>query len=359
VLRIALIQRFLPSRSRGGVGHFAHGLAETLVRRGHHVTMFSEDPLPAGASYSHRLVPARGGVLAPLVFPWSLRACDFTGFDVIHAQGDEQWISHRAAPVVRTMHGTGLAEAWFNGVRGRSLKRTGMFLWFYLMEVIADSRADAVAVISAGTSAFYPKTTAVVPNGIDAARFADARARVHKSTAPSILFVGQLHSRKRGAWLVDVFRRDVRSRVSNAELWLVSPDSVDVPADSGVVHLGALSDEALADKLAEAWIMCLPSAYEGFGRPYAEAMAAGAVAASTPNAGANDVLDGGNAGLLADDNVLGASLAALLVDASARQRFIEAGAARVRQYEWDVVAAQYESLYARVIDARARAQRRA
>lgn len=344
--RIALIQRFLPSRSRGGVGHFTHGLAQALVTRGHEVTVFSQDPAPDGARYAVERVPVREGRLSPLAFPWALRRCDFRNFDVIHAQGDEQWLPRRGRPpVVRTMHGTALAEAWFNGWRAGSPKRLLLHLYFYAMECLADLRADRVVAVSAGTGRFYPRMHAVIPNGIDVERFATAAAATAKSDVPSIVFIGELDSRKRGRWLVDLFTRAVRPRVMGAELWLVSPDRPATAID-GVVHCGTPEDASLAALLARAWVMCLPSAYEGFGRPYAEAMAAGTVAAGTPNPGANDVLDAGRAGVLAPDAALADALVAILGDAAARQRFIAVGRERVQQYAWPRVAEAYERVYA-------------
>jgi hypothetical protein len=142
VADVALVQRFLPSRSRGGVGVFTDGLARALVRRGHTVTIVSQDPAPADAPYQVMPVPMpASGIaawLSPLTFPFALRRCDLGGFDVINAQGDDQWIARRGnPPVVRTMHGTALAEAWFNGIKGRSPKRLLLHLVFYLSEVIA------------------------------------------------------------------------------------------------------------------------------------------------------------------------------------------------------------------------------
>lgn len=346
VPRIAIIQRFLPSRSRGGVGHFTHGLAETLTERGHDVTVFSQDPLPAGARYTVRHVQVREGRFSPLAFPLALRRCDFTGFDVIHAQGDEQWLPRRGRPpVVRTMHGTALAEAWYNGWRAGSPKRFFLHLYFYAMELVADLRADRVVAVSAGTGRFYPRMHAVIPNGIDVARFAAAAVATAKSEAPSIVFIGELDSRKRGRWLVDLFIRDVRPRVPGAELWLISPDRPAMPAADGVVHCGTLDDASLAALLARAWVMCLPSAYEGFGRPYAEAMAAGTVAAATPNPGADEVLDHGRAGVIAKDDALGRALAGVLTDAHARDRFIAIGRQRAQSYAWPRVAEAYERMY--------------
>ncbi len=353
--KVALIQRFLPSRSRGGVGHFTHGLAHALIARGHEVTVFSQDPAPAGADYAVSHVPVADGRLAPLAFPLALRRCDFSRFDVIHAQGDEQWISRRGRPpVVRTMHGTALAEAWFNGARAASPKRLLLHLYFYAMECVADLRADRVVAVSAGTGRYYPRMHTVIPNGIDIERFARAAGAETKSAAPAIIFIGELDSRKRGQWLVDLFARHVRPQVSNAELWLVSPDAPTSPGP-GVTHLGSIDDATLAARLAQAWVMCLPSAYEGFGRPYAEAMAAGTVAAATRNPGADDVLDDGRAGVLSTDATLGRDLVRVLTDADARARYIAAGHARVAAYAWPTVAEAYERVYDDVINERQRA----
>jgi len=338
------------------VGHFTHELANTLSERGHAVTVFSQDPAPDKARYAVSRVPVADSRFAPLAFPFALRRCDFRDFDVIHAQGDDQWLSHAGRPpVVRTLHGSSLSEAWFNGIRAGSPKRFALHFYFYLMELVADARAARVAGVSAGTGRHFPRMHAVIPNGIHVARFADASRISTKSTAPSIIFIGELASRKRGLFLVDVFLEDVRTRVPGAELWLVSPDRArraDASPANGVHHLGALDDATLAARLASAWVMCLPSAYEGFGRPYAEAMAAGTVAASTPNPGAIDVLDAGRAGVLASDRDLGKSLCAVLVDAAARERFTAAGRARAAQYDWTAVASRYEALYEEAIQLR-------
>ena len=351
---IAVIQRFLPSRSRGGVGHFTHGLCQTLTRRGHRVTVFSEDPAPAGARYAVRQVgTARRGVrarLAPLFFPFALRRCDFTPFEVIHAQGDDQFLPRRRPPLVRTMHGTALAEAWFNGLRGGSLKRFGMHVFFYAMECLADLRADYVVTVSAHTRRFYPRTHAVIPNGVDLDAL--ARGDATKSPAPSVLFVGELLTRKRGQFLLDVMARDVVPRVPAAELWLVSPDAADRPWTR--CYRG-VDDATVADLMKRAWVMCLPSTYEGFGRPYIEAMAAGTAVVASPNAGAREVLNEGADGVIAPDADLGAALLRLLSSREERERLEARGLARSRLFGWDTVAAQYERVYEHAIGNRARA----
>lgn len=344
---IAIIQRFLPPTSPGGVGHFTDGLARALTRRGHQITVVSQDPGPAGAPYRVQRVPMSESRLAPLRFPWALRAVDFSRFDIVHAQGDEQWVSRRTCPpVVRTMHGTALAEAWFNGVVGRSPKRGLMHLWFYLVEWVAAARADALVAVSASTLRWYPRRGCVIPNGIDVAALAPDGTP--KSPHPSVLFVGQVDSRKRGRLLIAAMQ-EVRRQVPDAELWIVGADRPGSIEAAGVQVLGPVSDLELRERLRAAWVMCLPSAYEGFGRPYVEALAAGTTAVATPNPGARDVLGDGRFGVIASEAELASALVDILCAPERRAAFEAAGRVEAARYEWDVVAAAYEAVYAGVM----------
>jgi phosphatidylinositol alpha-mannosyltransferase len=346
---IAILQRFLPSRSRGGVGVFTDGLATALRTRGHDVTVFSQDPAPAGAAYVVSQVPVTESRMAPLAFPLAVRRGDFRRFDVLHAQGDEQWLPrHRRPAVVRTLHGTALAEAWFNGIVHPSPKRFALHTYFYLSECIADLRADVVVAVSKHTTRFYPRVDAVIPNGIDVADWSPDGTG--KSASPSVLFVGEVDSRKRGRLLLDVFASSVKPRVPDAELWMVSPDRPTGCDAPGVEWTGRLDAAVLRDMMRRAWVMCLPSAYEGFGRPYAEALAAGTAVAATPNPGAREVLEDGRYGVIARDEALGDALVRLLSDAAARAELEQRGLERARAFDWMHVAQEYERMYVLAMD---------
>lgn len=346
-LDLAVIQRFLPPASRGGAGYFTVGLCTALSGRGHRVTIFSQDPKPAGAPFDVVQLPGRMARAAPLTFPLQVARVDFSGFDLIHAQGDEQLVRHRGKPVVRTMHGSSLDEAVANGVRGLSPKHLLLHAWFYTGELAAALRAGAVVAVSHAGGRHLPRRVDVIPNGIDVGAFAPDGTP--KSAAPSILFVGELDSRKRGRTLVAEFQARVRPRIPGAELWLVSPDRAEGP---GVVNLGTVDDAALRDAYRRAWVLCLPSAYEGFGRPYVEAMAAGTPVVASPNPGARDVLEDGRYGVIADDHELGERLVELLQDGPRRRALAAAGITRARAYDWGIVAEAYERVYARVLKER-------
>jgi phosphatidyl-myo-inositol alpha-mannosyltransferase len=352
-LKIAIIQRFLPGRSHGGVGHFTHGLGNALVQRGHSITVFSQHPAPEGALYkvTQLALPRRVSDYQPaqaLCFPWQVARQDYSAFDIIHAQGDDHLISRRnAPPVVRTFHASSLSLAFHNGMSGRSLRRVFMFLYFYLLDLISAVRADASVAVSRDILRHYPRVRQVIPNGIDLKHF---QCEHEKAPHPVILFVGDMNSQKRGRFLLRVFQQEVRPSIPESELWLVYRDDYeDKRQGVGIRWIGVVDADQLPSLYCQAWVFCLPSTYEGFGRPYVEAMAAGIPVVATPNPGAREVLDDGRCGLVVSDENLGETLTLLLARPDMRQRYGELGSTRARVYAWEKVAQQYEDVYRTVL----------
>ena len=157
-----------------------------------------------------------------------------------------------------------------------------------------------------------------------------------------MLFVGEMASRKRGDLLLRVVRETVRPRFPDLRVWMVSPDRIE---DEGVEWFAGLDDDRLADLYRAAWVLCLPSSYEGFGRPYAEALAAGTPVVASPNPGAREVLEDGRFGVIARDEELGSALSALLGDSERRAELARRGLERARAFAWERVAARYERIY--------------
>lgn len=345
-MKIAIIQRFLPSRSRGGVGHFTHGLANTLVKHDHAVTLFTQDPKPQDALYDvHRVPTPKHAKWAPITFPFQLSKIDFSRFDIVHAQGDDQWLSKTSRPpLVRTLHGSSWIEAMHNGLKRRSLKHFLLHSYFYLFELLADYRADYVVAVSGHTRRFYARVDEVIGNGIDLDLFHGSAA---KSEIPSILFVGELHSRKRGKLLADLFLEQIQPVLPNAELWMVCPEKIEAP---GIRWFTKLESKELATLYKQAWVFCLPSSYEGFGRPYVEALACGTAVVATLNPGALEILAQGEYGSIVTDKNLGPQILALLNNSELRQNFALKGFKRAAHYSWESVAAKYEQIYQKLLD---------
>lgn len=337
-LRIAMISYYLPSESKIGVGYQVHALANELARRGHQVDVFSPCEPVDGALYGHVRVPLTGS-LRTFRFAFEMRRRDLSSYDVLHAHGEDYWMWRRRVPMhVRTLHGSCFEEA----IHIRGVREKLRMVLLGLTEVLASVVADKTVLISPQTRKWTPWVTTVIPNGVDRTFFASDDTP--KSAKPTVLFVGTWGGRKRGSDLARIFAEQVQPRVPGARLRMVTQDAPPrVPA--GVEVLGRLSDAELADEYRRAWVFCLPSSYEGFGIPYAEAMAAGLPVIATPNAGARFVTDEGKYGQLADLDALGGDLVHFLTDAAVRDRLGQLALHRSKEFDMGAVADRYEDLY--------------
>lgn len=335
-MKIALTSFYLPSGSKIGVGYMVHYLANALVERGHDVTVFSACPPCEDAQYTTVTVPC-GRRLRALRFAWALRRVDFRGFDVLNAHGDDWFLWGRPLPRhIHTYHGACLAEMCHATSARARIRMAALALCEEASTFLA---AERVAV-SEATRNWIPRIGSIIPNGFDPAHFSPGCEP--KSEHPSILFVGTLLGRKRGAFLVDLFQHKIRPALPDAELWAVCED----PIEGGGVHgLGRVPLERLVALYRRAWVFCLPSTYEGFGVPYLEAMACGTPVVATPNAGAREVTCDGRYGWICPEDELGSALLRVLREPALRQTMREAGLRRAREFTWDAVCTRYESLF--------------
>jgi glycosyltransferase involved in cell wall biosynthesis len=339
-----MIGRALPrAEYAGGVSGQMHLLAVALARRGHQVTAYALNPPQEPGRYDYRPIPAPGALLARpraslYLAPWWVSRIPLEDFDVVHTHGDDQFIRTRR-PVVRTFYGSARAEARYSTKLRHKLYHYSMVPF----ERISERRATAVVAISQSTQRYLKRRAVIIPCGYDPTVFSPAG---DKSPHPSILFVGDLGTRKRGDFLLELFGRIVRAAVPTAELWMVTTERVAAP---GVRWFGRVPTAALADLYRQAWVFCLPSRYEGFGVPYLEAMACGTPVVATRNGGAEEVLDAGRSGRIVVDGELGTELVRLVTNVEARKALAQNGLARAKEYEISRIANQYEALYQKVV----------
>ena len=333
-MKIAITSLYLPSGSKIGVGYVVHAFANELVKRGHSVTVFSQSGPSPDSHYEVVVVPS-GRRFRTFGFAWNLRRYDFTQFDVLNGHGDDWFLWGRKRPRhVHTYHGSLLAETLHARGFATRLRMAAMALCEYGSVFLADE----LVAVSRNTRKYIPGIRHVIPNGVDLAEFAPGE----KSVAPTVLFVGTMRGRKRGAMLLELFRREIRRRVPKAEFWAVCEEMV---TGEGVHWFGRVTKVKLGELYRKAWVFCLPSTYEGFGVPYIEAMASGTPVVATPNPGAREVTCDGKFGLLRSDEELGGTLADVLKDAALRKRLATAGLEHARDFGWNRICSDYEALY--------------
>lgn len=343
-VRIGIFHTTLPEPERkpGGVEVFVHRLANQLARSGHSVVVFAYTGSPPDAEYEPvRLEPhrwARSRTARLTAVPAALNRLDrHYGLDVLHLHGDDWFFIRRALPTVRTFYGSAFWEA----VHARRLKQRLAFAAAAPLEILSSRLATSCyAAIPHHARLFRPAGT--LPIGFD---IPEAVPKVgERSESPSILFVGTWGGRKRGRVLHQAFLREVRPRVPTAELWMVSDHCEPGP---GIDWVRRPSDRELAELYDRAWVFCSPSAYEGFGIPYLEALAHGLPVVARANPGARHVL--GGCGVFSSDARLGETVTMMLSDRARREQLADQGRTRAAGFSWDAVVGAHERAYAKAL----------
>jgi glycosyltransferase involved in cell wall biosynthesis len=210
------------------------------------------------------------------------------------------------------------------------------------------ARAAAVFTVSEAAksdlirvAALDPAIVHVTPNGVDA-RFFDARAP-EGPRAPYLLAVGTLEPRKNLPVLLDAFRalrkegRDLQLVLVGRQAWAHSLPLGDL--EPHVRLAGAVPDQDLPALYAGAACFVMPSLYEGFGLPLAEAMAAGTPAVASDIPALREV--GGDAVRYAppaDAAAFTTAVARTLDDREAARALVAAARERARRFTWEACA---------------------
>lgn len=359
-MRIALAT--YSTRPRGGVVHTL-ALAEALAARGHGVTVWtlgrggdSAFFRPVDPSVRVRAVPfaeGEGEGVGPRILRSiaTLReAFDADGADVVHAQ---DCISANALPgCIRTVHHLDVF--------------TTPELAACHERAIVEPRAHVCvsAAVAAELRRGWGIEATVIPNGVDAARFAStspsdrSRWRARVGGDPLVLAVGGIEPRKGSLDLleaVDLLRGPhpgVRLVVAGGETlfdhraYRDAFDARRAELGSPVAVLGPVAHSSLPALVAAADVFAFPSTKEGFGLAAMEALAAG-VPVVTRDLPVLQEVFGGAVRYGSDP----ASLAAALADAAGRPdpARVEQGRVLAARHTWSAAAIAHEHLYGQVL----------
>lgn len=196
-----------------------------------------------------------------------------------------------------------------------------------------------------------PERISIVPEPIDLARWERSLqdAAVVDDGPLRVLCVAHLYPRKGVDTLIRAFarlREDVVLRIVG-----IGPEKCRLQylaARLGIVErvrfLGLLSFQDLLSEYRNASVFALPSAQEGFGIVFLEAMASSLPVVAARAAAVPEVVEDGVTAVLVDpddDAAVAEKLSALIDDRTLRQTMGAAGNARVRNYDAPFVASKF------------------
>lgn len=189
-----------------------------------------------------------------------------------------------------------------------------------------------------------------IPYGVDTLKYTPGK----KSESPTILYIGRLKRYKGVEHLLQVTSRlvmafsdlhvDIVGQGDDRERLATIADSLRL--SHRVTFHGFVSEEAKVQLYGRAWVLCFPSAKEGFGLTVAEAALCGTPAVAYDVPGLRDAVRDGQTGLLVPYGDLGGladALARVLEDRRFREQLADAAMSRYQENSWDASADTFEA----------------
>jgi len=292
-------------------------------------------------------------------------------FDVIH---DNQCLGYGLTlmkrlelPLVATIHHPISIdrEADFGQARSRleRLRRRWFYSFYIPMQSLVARRVDQVITVSECSAREIERLIEipssrirVVYNGVDTNLFRNNNG-IAKEPG-SMIFVGNTEDRKKGIIHLLQALRLIKGECP-VKLTIVdggSPETTYAPAlvseyglEDQVTIVRRLSGEDLVRRYSSAEIAAVPSLFEGFGFPAAEAMACELPVITTKAGALPELVSDGDNGILIDPGdvqALAAAIKLLLKDEEMRHRMGHAGREKVkRKFNWEQAAKQTLEAY--------------
>ncbi len=280
-----------------------------------------------------------------------------TGADLVHIQcaGPNAYYAHHAArelklPLVLsaqgelTMDATGLYQksGWMRGVLREILRDAA--------QITACSRNSLNDLENFARPLAIAEKSRVIYNGISRADFA-AAPDAATAPRPYVFAMGRFVKQKGFDVLIDAF---IRAEINEFDLIIAGAGPEQSTLESLAQNAPNVSFWGRAERADVvrllrgcAWFV-LPSRVEPQGIVNLEAMAAGrAVVASRTGGVPEIVLDGQTGVLVEPDNVesLANALREMATQPARRDALGAAGFQRAQSFDWDAIAAQYETVY--------------
>ena len=294
-------------------------------------------------------------------------------FDILH---DNQCLGYGmllwkllGVPVVSTLHHPLSIDraTWFEQPSTLKQKVKRVLYYPLLMQKIVSNRLDRIITVSHDSAreihqafGIPPEKIRVVYNGLDSREFAPIPGLAKKPN--SLIFVGNSEDRKKGLLYLLQALAYLPENVSLTVVDGGAPQRSFAPmlaekyqVGRRVFFTGKIGPGELVRLYGSAEIAVVPSLYEGFGFPAAEAMSCELPVVSSTAGALPEVVGNDGAGILVparDGPALAKAIRRLLEDPELRRQMGQAGRRRVvNLFTWENAARQMVEVYREAIDA--------
>lgn len=169
-----------------------------------------------------------------------------------------------------------------------------------------------------------------------------------KKSGNKILFVGKDFERKGGKLVIEAFKILREKYRKDAELYIAGPeDKMSCMDEDGIIFLGNLSKEKVAEYFEICDIFCMPSYFEAFGIVFCEALASGLPCIARRKYAMKEIIEDGEDGYLIDDDdaqILAQKMNMLLLDNKITQNVRKKRETYIQKYSWERIAGEMEKV---------------
>jgi glycosyltransferase involved in cell wall biosynthesis len=294
-------------------------------------------------------------------------------FDILH---DNQCLGYGmllwkllGVPVVSTLHHPLSIDraTWFEQPSTLKQKVKRVLYYPLIMQKFVSNRLDRIITVSHDSAreihrafGIPPEKLRVVYNGLDSQEFAPIPGLAKKPN--SLIFVGNSEDRKKGLLYLLQALAYLPEKVSLTVVDGGAPQRSFAPllaekykVGHRVFFTGKIGPGELVRLYGSAEIAVVPSLYEGFGFPAAEAMSCELPVVSSTAGALPEVVGNDGAGILVparDGPALAKAIRRLLEDPELRRQMGQAGRRRVvNLFTWENAARQMVGVYREAIDA--------
>lgn len=383
-MKIGLVSPYDWSYPGGVRDHVSH-LAEQFIEMGHEVRILAPASGLKGKMPEKNVlkmgwttpIPINGSIARILIDP-SLafrvrRVLQREHFDIIHVH--EPLVPGLSQQVIRCSRV--LTVGTFHAASYSHIYSTSQLAYAStspLLRPLFRKLAGCIAVSTAAKqfiARYFPGDYRIIPNGISLERFRLDITPLAKYTdgKMNILFVGRFEKRKGAKYLLRAIPA-IRERHPDTRFIFVGEGRlragfqryVQKQGWRDVIFTGYVSDEELPHYFASAHLYCSPATGgESLGIVLLEAMAAGKPVVASNIRGYATVINNGVDGLLTtprQPEELAEAICYLLENESLRQRFIQVGLIKARDYAWPHIAQNVMNYYLELLEGHGRQPKR-